>query len=93
MKKNLLVVPVLGALFTNCSEVQPKEQAVIIGNYDGTMCGQCGGTFIWTDSTTWYRADVPPEFRTDSAKAWIRFTMNEEKKPRKTATFYRFCAG
>ncbi|GAA4434021.1 hypothetical protein GCM10023091_08380 [Ravibacter arvi] len=77
MKRNLLVVLVLGSLFTNCSEVKPKEQAAVIGNYDGTECGWCGGTFVWTDSTTWYRAEIPSEFRGEGKKVWIRFTNKE----------------
>lgn len=79
MKKDLLIVLVLGALFTGCSDVKPKEQAAIIGNYDGTMCGWCGGWSVWTDSTTSYRAEVPSEFRTEGTKVWIRFTHKEDE--------------
>lgn len=78
MKKDLFVILVLCALFTGCSEVKPKEQAAVIGHADGTMCGWCGGTFVWTDSTTWYRAEVPNEFRGEGRKVWIRFTNKED---------------
>ena len=69
----------LSALLASCSEIKPKEYAAVVGHPDGTMCGWCGGWYIWTDSSTWYRAEIPEPFNKENTKVWIRFTQGEKE--------------
>jgi hypothetical protein len=67
-------------MFLSCGDVKPKEHAATIGRVDMSWCGYCGGWFVTTDSSTWYRAEIPEPFNKENTKAWTRFTHGETEK-------------
>jgi hypothetical protein len=76
----LTVLVLLATGISACQTPQREQYPAVIGHADYTMCGMCGGTFIYiieNRDTLRYRADLTPPFNQPQQNVFVRYEQDK----------------